>query len=305
MKPTILLTGVTGFLGSHIAENLVGNGIQVIGLKRKNANIWRCEGFKDRIIWVDIDEDGFFREELEKHSFDSIIHGAWIGVGSDSRDNWNEQSKNIPFLLSLLDAAKTVGVKKFVFLGSQAEYGNIGGKISENHNTNALNAYGSIKLACLEIVKTFCGMNDINWIWLRLFSLFGEKENQNWLIPSLINSMLTSKQMDFTPGEQKYAYLHVNDFSLIMRKIMTMQVQSGVYNISSDETRTIKSMIEDIRNYVNPEFILNFGALKYRDSQSMHMEGDILKLSAQIGEIEFTDFSIAIQNTVNHYLKNK
>jgi nucleoside-diphosphate-sugar epimerase len=303
MQPTILITGITGFLGSHIAENLVSNGIQVIGLKRKDSDVWRCEGFKDKIIWVDIDEKGFFKEELEKQSFDVIIHGAWIGVESNSRDNWNEQSKNIPFLVSLLDVAKTVGVKKFIFLGSQAEYGNINGKINEDHRANALNAYGSIKLACLEIVKTFCETNTINWIWLRLFSLFGEKENQNWLIPSLITSMLTTEQMDFTPGEQKYAYLYVKDYALIMKKIITMPVESGVYNISSNQTRTIKSLVENIRDYINPEFILNFGALNYRNNQSMHMEGDILKLCSQIGEVEFTDFNEALHNSLNYYIK--
>jgi UDP-glucose 4-epimerase len=303
MRPTILITGITGFLGSHIAENLVSNGIQVIGLKRKDSDVWRCEEFKDEITWVDIDEKGFFKEELEKYSCDTIIHGAWIGVESDLRDNWNEQSKNIPFLVSLLDIAKAVGVKKFVFLGSQAEYGNIDGRISEDHKTNALNAYGSIKLACLEIVKTFCETNTINWIWLRLFSLFGEKENQNWLIPSLIASMLTTEQMDFTPGEQKYAYLYVKDYALIMKKIITMPVESGVYNISSNQSRTIKSLVEDIRDYINPEFILNFGALNYRNNQSMHMEGDILKLCSQIGEVEFTDFSEALHNSLDCYIK--
>ena len=303
MQPTILITGITGFLGSHIAENLVDNGIQVIGLKRKGSDVWRCEGFEDKIIWVEIDNEGFFKDELKKYSFDTIIHGAWIGVDSNSRDNWSEQSKNIPFLVSLLDVAKTVGVKKFIFLGSQAEYGNIDGKISEDHKTNALNAYGSIKLACLEVLKTFCETNTIIWIWLRLFSLFGEKENKNWLIPSLVASMLTIKQMDFTPGEQKYAYLYVKDFALTLYKISTMPIESGVYNISSNETRTIKSLIEDIRNYINPEFILNFGALKYRDNQSMHMEGDILKLCSQIGEVEFTDFNEALHNCITSYIK--
>lgn len=303
MRPAILITGITGFLGSHIAENLVSHSIQVIGLKRKDSDVWRCEEFKDKIIWVDIDEKGFFKEELEKHSFDVIIHAAWIGVESDSRDNWNVQSKNIPFLVSLLEVAKTVGVEKFVFLGSQAEYGNIDGKISEDQKTNALNAYGSMKLACLEIVKTFCETNSINWVWLRLFSLFGEKENQNWLIPSLITSMLTTEQMDFTPGEQKYAYLYVKDYALIMKRIITMPVESGVYNISSDQTRTIKSLVEDIRDHINPEFILNFGALNYRENQSMHMEGDILKLCSQIGEVEFTDYNEALSNSLNYYIK--
>lgn len=303
MQQRILITGITGFLGSHIAENLINNGSQVIGLKRIDADIWRCKEFKDKIIWVDIDEDGFFKEELEKYLFDSIIHGAWIGVGSDSRDNWNEQSKNIPFLVSLLDVAKIVGVKKFIFLGSQAEYGNINGKISEDHKTTALNAYGSIKLACLEIVRTFCETNEISWIWLRLFSLFGEKEDKNWLIPSLVTSMLANKQMDFTLGEQKYAYLYVKDFAVILNKISNMPVESGIYNISSNKTITIKSLIEDIRNFINPAFILNFGALQYRKNQSMHMEGDILRLCSQIGDVEITDYKIALQNSLNYYLK--
>lgn len=303
MQPTILITGITGFLGSHIAENLVNNGIQVIGLKRIDSDVWRCKEFEDKITWVNIDKEGFFKDELKRYSFDTIVHGAWIGVESNSRDNWDEQSKNIPFLISLLDVAKAVGVKKFIFLGSQAEYGNIDGKISEKHKTNALNAYGSIKLACLEIVKTFCETNDINWIWLRLFSLFGEKESQNWLIPSLIQSMLTTQQMDFTPGEQKYAYLYVKDFALILNKIIIMPIESGVYNISSNKTRTIKSLIEDIRNYINPEFILNFGALQYRKNQSMHMEGDILKLCSQIGEFKFADYNEALQNSLNYYIK--
>jgi nucleoside-diphosphate-sugar epimerase len=244
-----------------------------------------------------------FKKQLLDTSFDTIIHGAWIGVESDQRNNWIQQTKNIPFLVSLLDVAKAVGVKKIIFLGYQAENGNKYGKISEDHEAEALNAYASTKLACMEILKTFCKTNDINWIWLRLFSLFGEKENQNWLIPSLINSMLRDKQMDFTSGEQKYAYLYVKDYASMMNKIVTMSIESGIYNISSNKTRTIKSLVEDIRNYINPEFILNFGTLNYRDNQSMHMEGDILKLSAQIGEIEFTDYTIALQNTLNYYLK--
>jgi UDP-glucose 4-epimerase len=299
----VLVTGITGFLGSHIAENLVANDIQVIGLKRSGSDIWRCREFESKIHWVDIDDNGSFKEELTKLSFDTLIHGAWIGVEANDRDNWSLQSKNISFLVDLLEVAKEVGVKKFIFLGSQAEYGIITGKISEDHKVNALNAYAGVKLACLEIVEAFCKAHDINWIWLRLFSLFGEKENENWLIPSLIKSMLHNKEMDFTSGEQKYAYLYVKDFASILNKIIMMPVHSGIYNVSSNKTRTVKSLIEDIRNAVNPKFILNFGALNQRNNQSMHMEGDILKLTAQIEEIEFTDYTIALQNTIQYYLK--
>lgn len=301
--PKVLITGITGFLGSHIARNLVAQNIQVIGLKRKDSDIWRCQEFKNNIQWIDIDENGFFEEDLKKCDFDTVIHAAWIGVESNTRNNWKEQSKNLTFLVSLLEVVKAVGVKKFIFLGSQAEYGNIDNKIFEDHETQALNAYSGTKLACLEIVKAYCELNDMNWIWLRIFSMFGEKENQNWLIPSLITSMLQDEQMDFTLGEQKYAYLYVKDFASIMNKIITMTVESGVYNISSNETRTIKSLIQDIRDYINPEFKLNFGTLNYRNNQSMHMEGDITKLISQIGAIEFTDYKAALINSLNYYIK--
>lgn len=299
----VLVTGITGFLGSHIAENLINSNIQVIGLKRKNSNIWRCDDFKDKIQWIDIDEQGLYKKQLIECSFDTIVHAAWIGVESNERDNWIQQTKNIPFLVELLDVAKEVGVDKFIFLGSQAEYGNISGRITENQSAEALVAYGSVKLACLEILKTFCKINEIDWIWLRLFSLFGEKENENWLIPSLIQSMKIDSQKDFTLGKQKYAYLYVKDFAMIINRIIVLPVQCGVYNISSNEIRTIKSLIEDIRNHINPDYILNFGRLPYRANQSMHIEGDITKISSQIGKIEFTDYSMALQDTLNYYLK--
>jgi nucleoside-diphosphate-sugar epimerase len=153
-RPYILITGITGFLGSHIAESLVNNYI-VIGLKRKKSNILRCENFKDKVIWIDIDGDTDYTNELSKYFLEIIIHGAWIGVESNERDDWSIQSKNINFLLELLQVAKITATEKFIFLGSQAEYGQINGVVTEVQECDATSAYGSIKLACLEILKTF------------------------------------------------------------------------------------------------------------------------------------------------------
>lgn len=301
-KKYILITGITGFLGSHITENLINN-FNVIGLKREKSNIWRCLEFKDKVTWIDIDEEKDYIKKLTGYSIDTIIHGAWIGIESYERDDWSLQIKNIQFLSELLQVAKETAVKKFIFLGSQAEYGNINGIVSEDQVCEAFNAYGSVKLACLEILKTFAINNNINWIWLRLFSFFGEKENENWLFPSLIKKIKTECEMDLTLGEQKYAYLYVKDFALIMDKLVTINIKSGIYNISSNSVRSIRSLVEEIKGKIKPSFQLNFGALKYRDNQSMHIQGSINKLNDQIGKVEFTDFSIAIENTINYYNK--
>jgi UDP-glucose 4-epimerase len=301
-KKYVLITGITGFLGSHIADNLINN-YNVIGLKRKNSNVWRCEEFKDKVVWIDIDGNKDYAKEIIKYRIDTIIHCAWIGVELKERVDWSIQVKNIQFLFELLQLAKVTDVKQFIFLGSQAEYGNIKGIVTEDQVCDPLNAYGSVKLACLEILKTFSKMNNINWIWLRLFSVFGEKEGRTWLIPSLIEKIKTETEMDFTLGEQKYAYLYVKDFATIINKIVTIKIESGIYNVSSNIVKSIRSIVEEIRNRINLNFHLNFGALEYRVNQSMQMQGAINKLENQIGKIEFSDFSIAIESTIKFYNK--
>lgn len=299
----VLITGITGFLGSHIAENLVNNNCIVVGLKRQQSSIWRCDHFKEKITWIDIDEERNYIKDILKIDVDTIIHGAWIGVEAHQRNDWGLQSQNINFLIELLQLANDLSIEKFIFLGSQAEYGNISGIIDEEQKCEAVNAYGAVKLACLELLKTYSNNNNITWIWLRLFSLFGEKENETWLIPSLIEKIKNERQMDLTPGAQKYAYLYVKDFATIINKLVMFPILSGIYNVSSDNVISIRSLVEEIRNRLNPEFILNFGAIKYRENQSMHMQGSIHKLITQIGKIEFTNFSTAIENTIEYYNK--
>jgi len=297
----VLITGITGFLGSHIAETLVKNNVQVIGLKRPGADIWRCKGFQDKIFWIDLDNNGTWKSNIKNIRPGAIIHCAWIGVEASERNLWHKQIKNIDFQMDLLEIADEINLENFLILGSQAEYGFIDQKVNEDHNTDATTAYGSIKLACLEIFKTFCKQKSINWVWLRVFSLFGEREDQNWLIPTVIKKMQTDNEMDLTPGEQKYAYMYVKDFAGIVYTMLRKAIKPGVYNISSDKLHTLRQLVESIKQQINPQFKLNFGALPYRDGQSMHIEGDISKLTGEIGLIDFTDFSVALSNTISYY----
>jgi len=300
----VLITGITGFLGSHIAENFVNNKIKVIGLKRDNSDTWRCRNFEDKIEWINYkDLDKWKNQDNSTFSI-IIIHCAWNGVESVNRNNWFVQSENIQKLIQLLDLSNYIKVDKFIFLGSQAEYGFIDGKVKEDYNPVPSTAYGSVKLACLEILKTYAKQNNINWLWLRVFSVFGEKESNSWLIPSLVKSIRESKEMNFTSGEQNYAYLYTNDFSKMVFSLVMSNASSGIYNISSNQVQNLKSLIEAIRDKINPDFELNFGAIPQRKDQSMHIEGDITKILSEIGPFQFTDFNVALSNILKYYLSD-
>ena len=295
----ILLTGATGFLGSHIAESLLTDKYEILALKRPTSK-YENLSFSHSILWVDI--VGWEKQVLE-FSPSIIIHTAWIGVSSEGRNNWSSQLDNIDFLSQLLELARLCGNCKFISLGSQAEYGNFSGKIDENYSVNPTNVYGFVKVSVQRMLQSFCEIHNICWYWLRVFSVFGERESEKWLIPSIIKGILQREQeIDCTMGQQKYSYLYVKDFAEAVKKIVKSDGNySGVYNISSNNPIKLKTLLEMIKEKTNPNFQLNYGALPYRSGQSMHMEGDTSKFQSQFGDIVLSDFENKLEKTINYY----
>ena len=301
----ILLTGATGFLGSHIAENLISHNFELILTKREHSSLKNCQSFQNKVTWVDTDTV-LWVDEIIEFKPDMIIHAAWNGVSSIYREDWESQLTNIDFMYQLLKIAERSNVKKFISLGSQAEYGQFEGKITEEYPLNPTSSYGAVKLAVSELLKAFCTEKQINWYWLRVFTVFGERENEKWLIPSFINKMLSEcSEMDFTLGEQKYAYLYIADFADSIASVVIQDAPTGIYNVSSDHPIRLKDLLMIIRDNINPGFNLNLGALTYRPNQSMHIEGDSTKFNKAFGQINTSDFTNKLERVINFYRKNK
>jgi nucleoside-diphosphate-sugar epimerase len=294
----IFITGITGFLGSNIAGYLVNNGHVIAATYRTSSSRILCASFEDKITWI-LQDDKWGQRVVEFEP-QIIIHSAWLGVAHDERNSWKIQLENVNFLKEILFIAQSVGTKKVISLGSQAEYGVFDGCINESHPLKPTEAYGCVKVICAELVKQFCDSNQIDWFWLRLFSFFGKGESDKWLIPTLVNKLLTTDHMDLTFGEQKYAYLYVEDLAVAINKIIMGNGQSGVYNISGKHLTSLKNLIENIRDQINPLFQLNFGQLEYRKNQPMHMQGDASKFVEEFGEFEVSDFNQFLSLTINH-----
>lgn len=300
----ILITGVTGFLGSHIAEVLLTSNHTLLCTRRTTS---LCENFSffSNLGWVNTDTKGW-QQQVIQFAPEVIIHSAWIGVGSANRDDWATQLKNIQFVLDILEVLKQVKVQKIIALGSQAEYGVFDGKINEEYRVSPVTAYGSVKLSVLEVLRTLASRHSTAWYWLRVFSVFGERESDGWLIPSVIIRLLKGEQeMSFTGGDQQYAYLYVRDFAQAVKKIVESdRDNSGIYNISADHAIALKEILQKLKERINPNFKLNLGALPYRPFQSMHIEGDISKYRHVFGEIDTSGFDEKLETTI-HYYQNK
>jgi nucleoside-diphosphate-sugar epimerase len=299
----VLITGISGFLGSQIAQNLIDNGFELVALKRQSSNIKRCNDFKENVIWIEVNEN--WEQEVIGLKPQIIIHSAWEGVGAKDRDNWHVQTNNLQLVIKLLSIAKDVKIDKFISFGSQAEYGHFSGVIDEDYKLDPKTAYGLNKYFCSQIIKVFCEQNNIDWYWLRLFSFFGEKENDNWFIPTLIKNILENKSMDMTPGEQRYAYMYIGDLANIICNLIKSSANSGIYNLSSKNSISLKEVVDKIIKIIKPlKSQVNFGAIPYRDGQPMLIQGAVFKLEAEIGELYETSFDKNLEKVVEFIINN-
>lgn len=269
----ILVTGGTGFLGSHIVRALVSAGHEVIALRREKSSLDRCTDFAKQVIWLNHNAPDWIQQAIAEKPM-AIIHSAWAGVTAAERADWKFQATNLALFTDLLQIADNVNLQHFIALGSQAEYGPINGRVDENHPCRPETAYGATKLACLALLEGFARQKGLAYVWLRLFSLYGPGEGEQWLIPGLIRQMKLGQSPQLSGCEQRYDYLHVHDLAAALLAVLRQPEKSGVFNLSSNASLPLKQVVQLIKNHTGCRAEPAFGALPYRSGQSMHIEGD-------------------------------
>ena len=295
----VFITGATGFIGSYLVKLLINEGYDLLCLKRESSDLSHLGADAAKVHWINTSDD--WQTAFKTFRPEAVFNLAWDGVSASDRVIWSKQVQNISFQQNLLDISAECGVKKFIATGSQSEYGDFEGVIDETFPVNPKTAYAATKLACLDILKPFCEIHEIDWYWFRLFPLFGPGESDRWLIPSLIKAMCTQESMDLTKGEQRLPYLYVGECAKALVSPLKTGDKSGIYNVCADNPQPLKSLVTKIKDQVNPDFQLNFGALDYRFGQSMLMGSKTDKLAANLYTLDTTSFEARLQETIQYY----
>jgi nucleoside-diphosphate-sugar epimerase len=271
----ILITGATGFIGSNIAKKLVEIGSEVYATRRSASSFQRCVSFKDRVNWINTDESGW-KDQIRSIKPDQLIHAAWSGIESDHRNNWDLQIANFHFAKELFDLAKDCGVKKVIALGSQAEYGNHDQPLNEETCPVPVDAYGAVKTLTAHYLRNVAFGTSTEWYWIRVFSVFGDEDNPNWLIPFVIGKLLKNEIVPLTECNQEYDYIYIEDFSdQLMSVIQCPDNKSGIYNLCSSEPVILREILLNIADLTGvPHSLLKFGEVPRRPGQIMRIKGD-------------------------------
>jgi len=246
----ILVTGGAGFMGSHVAEELVRRGHQVTVFDDLSG------GFVDNVvesanfIQGSISDVSLVNELFEQARFDYVYHlAAYAAEGLShfiKRFNYNN---NLIGSINLINAAINTGVKCFVFTSSIAVYGTSPDlPMTEETLPHPEDPYGIAKLAVEQELKICKEMFDLNYIIFRPHNVYGERQNigdkYRNVVGIFMNQILQGKPMSvFGDGTQTRAFSYIGDIIPIMVEAIDVPgAYNQVFNIGADQPYSINQL---------------------------------------------------------------
>jgi nucleoside-diphosphate-sugar epimerase len=294
-----LVTGATGFFGSHLTRLLSQRGHEVAILKRANSDSWRiADVLPDiRIVSGDLSDLASAREQILGCRPEAVLHLGWQGVQSRFRND-RIQSDNIGQAAELLAISHEAGCRTWIGFGSQAEYGPKQEAIRETEPPAPTTLYGMAKLATMEMSRAVSALLDMRWVWLRVFSLYGPADEPSWMLPSLIQQLLKRQKPPLTLGTQLWDYLYVEEAAEAVVQLMETPAAGGLFNLGSGQARPLRQIVEELRDIIDPSLPLGFGEVEFRSDQVMHLEADITRLQEAVAWRPRPDYRAGLRATV-------
>lgn len=262
---TFLLTGGTGFIGGNLLIRLVRGRSSVVLLKRSSSDLSRIRDVLNSIRIYDVDTtplEKVFRE----NSIDTIIHCAAEQRKSATPLSFLET--NVRYPLSLLDLARKHAVRCFINTDTILDRG--------------VNAYALSKHHFRDWFRTFA--DELVCINVALELIYGPRDHESKFVTFVIRELLRGAEtIDFTRGEQKRDFIYIDDvidaFQKILDRRNTLTVGYHPYEVGTGRAvpvRDIAVMIKALTG--NTRTKLNFGALPYRDRETMESSIDAFAL---------------------------
>lgn len=317
----ILITGSSGFIGFSLAKQLLKNKKnKVIGIdnldsyyslklkKKRNKILKKNKNF----IFKKIDLIDFKKIEkfLSNKKFDVIYHlAAQAGVRYTISNPNKYFSCNIIGHLNMLGILTRLKPKKFFFASSSSIYGDQKSyPLKENSKVFPKNIYGFSKYTNEIFSEFFSKNNKTKFIGLRFFTVFGEWGRPDMLIFKLLNHSLNKKKFILNDNGQHYRdFTYIDDVTKILIKLNKINYSKNfnVFNICSNNPKKVIKIVNYIKTKIGKINIKNKSSKILKKIEVFKTHGDNKKIKKLIKNFKFTKFEIALENSINWYLKHK
>ncbi|MEM3585172.1 MAG: NAD-dependent epimerase/dehydratase [Candidatus Woesearchaeota archaeon] len=257
----ILLTGATGYLGSHILRMLLNDGHSAVILKRSFSNTKRIDDLMRRVKAYDIDKVTI-KKIFDENSIDIIIHTA-TNYGRNGEPITEVVKTNLVFPLEILEYAAKKNVSLFINTGTSLP--------------KELNYYEMSKRQFIEYAKIITTEYKINFINVKLEHLYGPGEDFNRFVPMLIRKMIRNEEVEMTKGEQERDFIYIDDAVSAYQTLIKNSkrfVGFKEIEVGSGHPIKIKKFARIIKSLTGSKSKIKFGAIPYRKNEPMYTCAD-------------------------------
>jgi len=311
----IMVTGGAGYIGSHVAKELLVHDYDVMILDNLST------GHRDTVDRIavmirdyeqagklsfqygDTGDKGLLMSLMRENNVTAIIHlAAFSQVGESMVKPGKYFDNNVARTINLLDCMAECGVQNIVFSSTAAVYGEpMGAPINEEHPTQPTNVYGASKLMVEELLRWYDQIYGIKYIALRYFNAagadetgkIGEKHNpETHLVPLVIEKVLGKKEMLTVFGEDYPTkdgtcirdYIHVTDLArahILALEALQNNMNSQTYNLGNGNGYSVKEVIDTVSLIVGQDIPCEIGTRREGDPAVLVASAD--KIKADLG----------------------
>jgi len=301
------ITGGNGFIGSNLIKALVKENYDIHILLRKNANLWRIKDFTEKITIHkgDILEKEKLVKIVAKISPGYLFHLASYGNTSADTNLQEMVNVNILGLINLLEATKKTAYKSFVITGSSSEYGFKKAPMKETDILTPNSYYSATKASATLLAQNFAQINNKPITIARLFSVYGPYEENNRLIPTVINSALQSKTILTTAGSVRRDFIYIDDVISGLLKITKTNLRPGeIINLGTGKQHDNKDVIKTVGKILDKHLVVEYGRFPKRGWDTSNWVANILKAKKLLGWNPKYNLGQGLTETINWYRKN-
>ena len=264
MKNIVLLTGITGYLGSYIASELVNRGDVVIGLKRSDSDLTRIKRIINKLILYDIDNvDCTYL--FSQHQIDIIIHTATC-YGRNGESPSEIFDSNLLFPMRLLEVAQSYNIAGFIN--------------SDTVSPRTLNNYSRSKKMFVEWAREFSINNKVKFINVIMEHMYGPGDSKSKFVSYILHSLYNNTpEISLTSGKQKRDFIYIADvisaYMVLVDGLHKLDEYYEDVDLGSGQVIKIRDLVERIHQLTRSSTILKFGDIPYRNNEIMHSQSDI------------------------------
>ena len=296
----ILITGIAGMIGSHLADALISQGHGVVGID--NLSTGKKANINPKADFYHLDIRDFKKIKPLFQDIDYVFHLAAVpSVPRSIEDPVDTSSVNILGTVNVFKAAVDAKVKRIIFISSSAVYGNQETiPFKEDMKPDPMSPYGLQKFIGEQTVKLFVALYKVPIICLRYFNVYGPRIDFNSDYSLVIGKFLKLNAQNkpltiFGDGEQTRGFCYVDDVvAATVKAVKSKKLKGGeVINISSSESYSVNYLAKLIGGKVQH--------LPQRTGDVLHAKADIALAKDLLSWQPKVSFAEGLKRTIQWY----